>query len=253
MRTKTLILSAALGALSAASLMAQVYSLNEVGYINVTLAPGFNQIANQLSAGGQGVATYLSPTLDAQLGTNSAFVNAYIFKYSQSSGYVSFKVSASSQANYVSSGTTPLVAKSGVQASNVTINPGEGIWFYNPSANPQSLTFVGSVSVTNSTLPGLTNQLASGIQLVSSVVPIAGQIDTVLGIVPQSGDYAFVYEPAGNGYNSYKRNASGAWVEKNAAVAGLPNPVVGVGQAFWYTVAAVSSTNNWVQTYGVGE
>ena len=43
MRTKTLALSALLGALGTAGALAQnVYSLNAVGYINVTLAPGYN-------------------------------------------------------------------------------------------------------------------------------------------------------------------------------------------------------------------
>ena len=51
MRTKTLLLSGVVAALSSASLMAQVYSLNAVGYINVTCPPGFSIIANQLNTG----------------------------------------------------------------------------------------------------------------------------------------------------------------------------------------------------------
>ena len=48
MRTKTMLLSALLGTLGSVSLMAQstnVYSLNAVGYINVTVQPGFNIVS----------------------------------------------------------------------------------------------------------------------------------------------------------------------------------------------------------------
>jgi hypothetical protein len=73
MRTKTLILSGVLAALSGASLMAQVYSLNAVGYINVTVVGGgaFTMVTDQLYNGtavnGVMPAQYLSPMLDSQL------------------------------------------------------------------------------------------------------------------------------------------------------------------------------------------
>jgi len=48
MRTKTLILAAALSAASLATSMAQVYSVNMVGYTRVTLLEGLSFIANHL-------------------------------------------------------------------------------------------------------------------------------------------------------------------------------------------------------------
>lgn len=49
MRTKTLILSAMIGVAGIASSFAQnVYSVNVVGYINLTLTTPFSMIANQL-------------------------------------------------------------------------------------------------------------------------------------------------------------------------------------------------------------
>ena len=62
-----MILSGVIAALSGASLMAQVYSLNAVGYINVTCAPGFSIIADQLYASNSVTPQYISPLLDAQL------------------------------------------------------------------------------------------------------------------------------------------------------------------------------------------
>jgi hypothetical protein len=51
MRTKTLVVAAALLAAGSASIMAQsnVYSLNVVGYVNSTFNPGFTLIANPLN------------------------------------------------------------------------------------------------------------------------------------------------------------------------------------------------------------
>jgi len=50
MRTKTLLLTAALMAAGVASSMAQVYSVNAVGYVNLSIPGGFSMIANQFVA-----------------------------------------------------------------------------------------------------------------------------------------------------------------------------------------------------------
>src|SRR5258706_1505975 len=52
MRTKTLLITAALGAAGIASSMAQqaVYSLNIVGYVNLPVNAGLSMVANQLDA-----------------------------------------------------------------------------------------------------------------------------------------------------------------------------------------------------------
>src|SRR5439155_21522737 len=48
MRTKTLLLAAVLSVAGVASSMAQVYSVNAVGYVNVSLTAGLNLICNPL-------------------------------------------------------------------------------------------------------------------------------------------------------------------------------------------------------------
>src|SRR3954471_3821610 len=50
MRTKTLLLTAALAAVGVSSSMAQVYSVNAVGYINLSIPHGFSIVGNQLNA-----------------------------------------------------------------------------------------------------------------------------------------------------------------------------------------------------------
>src|SRR5262245_38126920 len=64
MRTKTLLLTVAISALSAASSMAQVYSANAVGFYNVDLAAGFTMIANQLNNANNNINTVLPDVPD---------------------------------------------------------------------------------------------------------------------------------------------------------------------------------------------
>src|SRR4051812_11081510 len=68
MRTKALLCAAGILAAGAATSMAQsnVYSLNVVGYVNVSLTNGFNMVANQLDLDGTGI----NNTVTNVVGTN---------------------------------------------------------------------------------------------------------------------------------------------------------------------------------------
>src|SRR5688572_12147371 len=68
MRTKTLLIAAALGGASIASSMAQVYSANAVGYVNLSLGAGYTIIANPLNGTNNNLNTIL-PLPDSADGT----------------------------------------------------------------------------------------------------------------------------------------------------------------------------------------
>jgi hypothetical protein len=219
MRTKTLILSAVVGALSSVSLMAQVYSLNAVGYINVSCpGPGFSIIANQLNT----TDNNISPLLDSQL-LDGQHNGVELFKYSTAGGYNAFVVSSGA-------------AWSSTAVTNTTLNPGEAAFIYNPFSTNITLTFVGTV-LTGS----LTNTLNAGFNLVSSMVPQTGALDTALGVVPGHGDIVFTFSTTG-GYSADLYNSSGNWSANGLA------PVPAVGQGFFYYSAAGA---NWVQNFSV--
>jgi hypothetical protein len=170
MRTKTLLGLAALAA-GAATAVAQsnVYSLNVVGYINVT-APA-NQlvmIANQLNTTNNTIGS-LIPTgpPGAQLYTYNGGYSAYTFD------------------------DVDLVW---LPNGNATLNPGEGCFYKSPLAT--TLTFVGEVlqgSRTN-TLP--INLLA----MRSSIVPQQGKITTDLLAPGEPGDQLYRYA---GGYTAF--------------------------------------------------
>jgi hypothetical protein len=252
MRTKTLLLSAALGALSSASLMAQVYSLNAVGYINVTCPPGFSTVANQLNNG-----TNYIDILNAQiLASPSTFLGDEVFKLSAPNGsYAIWQVGSRG----VSSGV-PLTPVNGPAASVTTFNPGEAIFFNNVQATNITLTFVGTVltgSVTNVPANGLTNPISPGFNFVSSMVPVAGSVNATLGINPTVGDQVFVYDLTTSAYDIFNytgvtaRNPSG-WGIVTAAAGVTAPPTVAVGQPFYYNNTA-TTTNSWVENFSVSQ
>jgi hypothetical protein len=220
MRTKTILLSGVVAALSGASLMAQVYSLNAVGYINVTVPNGFSIIADQLYSVNQSTPQYISPLLDSQL-LDGAHNGVEIFKYSPTSGY------------------TTLITTSGGwagPASTTTLNPGEAVFIYNPFPTNLTLTFVGQVPQGS-----LTNTLLQNFNLASSIVPQAGAVDSALGLTPHAGDEVFLYDSV-NGYSTFIAVTSG-WAGGVA-----PNPAVGQG-FFYYTGNAAGVS--WTRTFTV--
>jgi hypothetical protein len=166
MRTKTLLCAAALAAGIATSAVAQsnVYSLNVVGYYNVT--NGANQkilIGNQLHT-----------TNDTLQGVIPAPVpGSQFFKYSGGfSAYVFDDIDL-------------------VWTGNTSLAPGEGGFFISPAAS--TLTFVGEVMQGS-----LSNTLPAGVKVLrSSIPPQAGLITTTLGLPAEGGDQMFTFKNGG--------------------------------------------------------
>ena len=125
MNTKTLLLLGALGAAGMTSAVAQtnVYSVNAVGYINLTLPTGFSLIANQLNSTNNTIGSLLTGLPN--------FSNFY--KFVPGTGF-----------------DIATLVFGAWDKPNLTLNPGEG-GFVN-LGSPGALTFVGEVpqgSLTN--------------------------------------------------------------------------------------------------------
>jgi len=287
MRTKTLALSALLGMLGSASLIAQtnVYSINAVGYVNVTLYPGFNLITCPLIASPDNtIATLLNNTNGQyQFGTGRNLHAATIFQYVNGPG------GPGGNSGYIGGDTANMTnVPSGWAAGGTsTINPGDAIWFFNPgtigSGSNMFATFVGTVpqstTPTNAQLSnGLTNTLYPGFNLVGSIVPTSGDLITnsisLIGINgsgtlsrgPTSGDAIFVYDPtatgsAQNGYSTSTTSSSGGqYIIPRKATVGTwngggasPDPSIpNVTSAFWYdSQLGAGINNNWVENFSI--
>jgi len=231
-----MLLSALLGTLGSVSLMAQstnVYSLNAVGYINVTLSAGYNLITCPLIT---------SP--DNTVGTlfnnsNHVWNGSSVDFFSPTTGYAGNTDSASARAtnaNGWANGGTNVAA------------PGVGFWFVSPVAT--NVTFVGTVPQGS-----ITNTLVTGYNLVASAVPTSGDLCTnsITKLTNYNvGDSVDVYIPgtgyAGTVYQSSKRGTTG--YNGNWGATGDPT-TPNVYQAFFYVNSG--PTVNWVENFSVNQ
>jgi hypothetical protein len=155
MRTKTLLLTAALVAAGVASSMAQnVYSLNIVGYVNVNVQSNqFYLLGNPLDDGAGDIVTNVLPLNDT---FDNGTVESQIFTLSPSGGIQQAEV---------------YFAGFGWFPGTNRITPGKGFYFF-PCTN-STITFVGSVVLAS------TNTLSPGFSLVSSVYPASLPVETL--------------------------------------------------------------------------
>jgi len=110
---------------------------------------------------------------------------------------------------------------SGNSAGNISLNPGEGGFLYNVGSNAITVTFAGLVrqGALALSLP------AQKYQIISSLVPKQGGIQTDLGYVPNAADQ--IQQWTGSAGYVAHQFSSGSWTGGE--------PVLSVGQAvFWH-------------------
>jgi len=166
MRTKTLLLSAALSLACVATSMAQVFSQNIVGYYNRTVPVGQSaMLANQLKSGTNNITAVLSGAADGDqiFLWNGAGYDALLF-----------------------------IAGVGWDPDK-QVNPGTGFFYKNNGTAQATLTFVGEVPTGS-----LSNSVPAGLSLKGAVVPQAGDLDTVHNLQGNEGDQIFKW--TGTGY-----------------------------------------------------
>jgi len=168
MKTKTTLLTALVAFAGGASLMAQVYSVNMVGYVNLTIPNGFSMIANPLNATTNTIAQLLPAPPEGTI----------VYKFNGTS----YAINSFNFGEW--------------DVPNQTLNPGEGCFIKNTSGAPFTNTFVGEVMVGN-----LTNAIPSGFSIRASQVPQAGQLDTILGFPVAEGDVVYKFNPGTQNYS----------------------------------------------------
>jgi len=157
MRTKTLLLAAVLSAAGAATSLAQVYSVNAVGYVNLAAPAGFSMIANPLdNKTGNNLNNLLT---NVALGTT-------IYKFDGVSGF-------SSSVFF------------GTWSPDLTLLPGEGAFINLDAAT--TLTFVGEVMQ-----GALSNPIPAGFSIRSSQVPQNVELGTI-GFPADLGDTVYFF------------------------------------------------------------
>jgi hypothetical protein len=166
MRTKTLLLAAVLGVATVATSLAQVYSVNVVGYVNKDIPVGFSMIANPLKS--------TSDTLGSLIPNPPPFSNFYKWNGA------GFDIAT--------------FTFTGWDQPAITLNPGEGGFVNTDTAF--TLTFVGEVMQGN-----LQNPIPAGFSIRASMVPQAGAVDA-LGLTTLA-TFDNVYKWNGTSYDIY--------------------------------------------------
>jgi len=214
MRTKTLLLTAALAAAGVATSMAQVYSVNAVGYVKKDIPKGFSIIANPLKNGDNKVSTLFA-------GVPGGFT---IYKFDNASG------------QYLINGYDADFES--FDDPNQTLVPGEGAFVNNPSAGAITVTFVGEVAQGN-----LVTSLPKGFSMASSQVPQAGLLTADLKYVPSGGDTVYRFNNATGQYLIYQYDADfEAWDEE---------PNIGVAEGFF--ILKPNAAGTWTRNFSVNQ
>lgn len=204
MRTKTLLLAAAAAVAGIASLQAQsnVYSVNVVGYVNVTIPTGYSLIANPLQSSDNTVSNLFNAS-NPQGST--------VFTWN-GTGFFANKLDEFG---------------GGWDNPALDLSPGKG-FFINNGGAPFTNTFVGEVLTGN-----LTNSLPVGYTLVASKVPQAGFVQD-LGLSAVEGDTVYMWN--GTGFIAIKLDEfGGGWpATPPFTVDTAKGPFIGVAQSFFY-------------------
>ncbi len=165
MRTKSLLITAVLGAATIIATSAQVTSVNAVGYVNKKLGSGFSLITNPLN-NGENMLSMLIPT---------AADNSQVFVFRNGA--------------YMNSSYLGVL---GGWTQDLAIPVGEG-FFFNNSGDEITVTFVGEVlqgADTNKTVP-------MGLSIHGSLVPQAGALGADLMFPGADGDVVYTWNGTG--------------------------------------------------------
>jgi hypothetical protein len=215
-----------LGGASVATSMAQVFSVNAVGYVNKTFAnPGFYIISNPLNNGNNQIGTVIPSAPDNTI--------AYRFANGAFGDALSFVAGAGW---FGSAG-----------AATDVIAPGEGFFIQIPAGStPVTLTFVGDVPQGAS----LTQPIPAGFSLQASQVPISAGLSTTgnsgMNFPAVDNDTVYFFNGATQTYKDAISFIAGAgWFDSTGA--NDPTPAVGEG----FFLSRSGAAGSWVRSFSV--
>jgi hypothetical protein len=200
MRTKTLLLTAAIAAVGLAGAVAQsVYSVNAVGYVNLNLSSGFSLISNPLNGTNNNISTVLPAVPDGTQVLKWDSVNQKFFDAEQFFDGIGWIPGTS------------------------TLAPGEGA-FINIT-DPTTITFVGEVpqGVLSNSIP--VNFSIASMQTPQQLTLTAANFPAV------DGDQVLLWDSVNQKYTDAYQFFDGiGWIPED--------PALPVGSAFFVNKAA---------------
>ena len=217
MRTKVLLGAAVLAVGLTASVAQNVYSLNVVGYINLTVGAGYTLCANQLNNGTNGINQVLAnPPNDALVLT---FVNN------------DYKTDIAQDGAWYDNTTT--------LPSATQLKPGMGFFYNAPAA--ATITLVGEVPQGATSIP-----LPAGYSMIGTYTPQALELSAANGF-PMVNDTLYLkYDTTISDYVT-DIVQDGAWYDNTTTLPATVIPAVGQGYFINAPAATVWNYNFTVQ------
>jgi hypothetical protein len=195
-----------------------VFSVNAVGYVNVTVPAGaFALLANPLNASSNVLSAVLPDV------PNNTVV--YIFD------------AATSSFIQITKRTATLWA--GGQGANQPLAPGQGFFVKAPAGTAVPITFVGEVPQgTNLTV----NIPAAGFHLLGSIVPQEGKVQTDLGLPAAINDVVYTFDTASQTYVVSTKRTATLWAPSE--------PTIPVGRGFFIKAGGPLT---WTRSFSVNQ
>jgi len=186
-------------------------SLNIVGYYNLSIQPGYNLIANQLSNSNNTLNAIFNPT--TPIGSTFTHWDPVAQQFAALSTYTG----------------------SGGWTINYSLNFGEGGILSSPIS--WTNTFVGEVTHAYDVDTGALNwhpNYPNGLHLLSSPIPLTAPIDinftNAVGRLPQNGEWVAILNPATQLYTITTFHSGSGWDNGD--------PVLSYGQSAWFDLGA---------------
>lgn len=206
--------------------MAQVYSLNVVGYCNVTANGGlFTFMGNPLSSGTNTLQEVM-PAATTPAGTIVLTWNISTYQFHQD----------------ITDGSAWFDGETGTPTgSTTTLEPGKGFFVNNPGST-FNVTFVGEVKQGTLTVP-----IKSGFNAISSMTPQALELSAANGFPQVAGMLIHDYQSATAQYVNYINDGT-QWINADT---GTPTPLTpGIG-AGYFAENSDATTYNWTRNFTV--
>jgi hypothetical protein len=231
MKVKALLLAAALATAITPTTIAQIVSPNAVAFVNQTVPAGRLAI----------LAIPLNGTSNNALNTTmplpAGFADTTIYRFDVATQNYRDAITWFDGFGWFSPSD-----------ANPTVNPGEGIWVYNPTPNPLPISFLGDVpqgEALDNSLPGNNN-----LKLISSIVPRDVNASEIPGARPD--DTIYVWDVATQNYkDAYTYFGGFGWFSANPDDPGPQGPLIPVGTGLWIQRSGAPAT--WRQRYNVSD
>ena len=224
MKIPPLFLAVAVFAGGIGTSLAQVYSVNIVGYINLVVQPGLNLIVNQLQCTDDDLNSFMPSPPDGTV----------VFRFDPvAQAYQDGVTFLDGVGWYPSSGKTPDRVKS--------IPLGEGFFVQIPGSMPVNLFFVGEVELISC------NPLPGNYSLKGSIIPQGAPLSTDLAFPQLDGDTVYQWDVGLQRFRiPLAYSNANAWQPKE--------PVIAVGEGFllFRDPVLASSNQQWCRSFAVG-